>query len=167
MTAKPPVVSAPERISAAHDCAGFSCGHESLDLWLKKRALVNNARTSQTFVVCADRRVIGYYSLSAGAVPLAEAISPLRRNSVDPIPVVLLGRLAIDQQFKGEGLGADLLRDAVLRSIRIADDVGVRALLVNAISDQAAAFYQHHGFAPSPISPLILMLPLDRAAMLL
>lgn len=167
MSAKQPRVSAPERITPAHDVAAFSCGRESLDLWLKKRALSNNGRTSQTYVATIGSRVAGYYSLSAGSVSLAEAASPLRRNSVDPIPVVLPGRLAVDETCKGIGLGADLLRDALLRALRIADEAGVRALLVHAIDESAAAFYRHHGFVVSPISPLVLMLPLDRATALL
>ncbi len=167
MSARPRRVSAPERISSAHDVASFSCGRESLDLWLKKRALSNNGRTSQTFVVTVESQVVGYYCLAAGSVSLREAPSAMRRNSIDPIPVVLLGRLAVDDACKGMGLGADLLRDAILRSLMIAKEVGVRALLVHALDDKASAFYSHHGFIVSPISPLVLMLPLDCAAALL
>ncbi len=167
MSPKPRRIGPPERITPAHDVAQFSCGRESLDLWLKKRAPSNNGRTSQTFVVTIGSRVVGYYCLAAGSVSLGEAPSAMRRNSIDPIPVVLLGRLAVDDTCKGMGLGADLLRDAILRSLMIAKEVGVRALLVHALDDKAAAFYSHHGFIVSPISPLVLMLPLDRAAALL
>lgn len=167
MSANAPEIGAPERISANHLTADFSSGRGSLDNWLKRRALSNNERTSRTFVICIGQTVVGYYSLSAGSVALAEAPSPLRRNSVDPIPVILLGRLAIDEKYKGKGLGAGLLRDAVLRSIGVAQEIGVRALLVHALDEEAAAFYRRYGFANSPISPLILMLPLDRAAALL
>lgn len=167
MSAKPPRIGTPERITSAHSIADFACGREALDLWLKKRALANNGRTSQTFIITGDGRVIGFYSLAAGSVALAEAASAIKRNSVDPVPVVVLGRLAVDLKYRGLGLGADLLRDAVLRSIRIAEDVGVRALLVHAIDANAAAFYRRHGFVNSPISPLVLMLPLDRATALL
>lgn len=169
MSPKPPRIGPPERLSPTHDLAQFSCGRESLDLWLQKRALSNNGRTSQTFVVTIGSRVVGYYCLAAGSVSLSEAPAAMRRNSIDPIPVVLLGRLAVDDIGKGMGmgLGADLLRDATLRSLMIAKEVGVRALLVHALDDKAAAFYSHYGFIASPISPLVLMLSLDRAAALL
>lgn len=164
---KPPAVSAPERLSLAHKLSQFDCGDPSLNDWLKKRALSNNGKTSQTFVVEIGGEVAGYYSLAAGAVERDAAPSKLKRNSVDPIPVVVLGRLAVDLRFRGRGLGADLLRDAILRSIRIAEDVGVRALLVHALDESAVDFYKRFNFLPSPISERTLMLPLDAARNLL
>lgn len=160
-------ISAPEKLSSAHKLNTFNSGKASLDDWLKKRALANNGRTSQTFVIHVDQIVIGYYTLAAGAVPLKEAPSKLRRNSVDPIPVLLLGRLAIDEKHQGKGLGPDLLRDAILRALRVSEDVGARALLVHAIDDEAVEFYRKFGFTESPIRLRTLMLPLDAAAKLL
>lgn len=160
-------LSAPERLSPAHELDTFACGNPLLDDWLKKRALANNGRTSQTFVIHIDNVVIGYYSLVAGSLSRDEAPKKLGRNSVDPIPVLLLGRLAIDVRHHGEGLGSDLLRDALLRSLRIAEDVGVRAVLAHAIDDDAVSFYKKYGFIESPIRPRTLMLPLEAAAKLL
>jgi predicted N-acetyltransferase YhbS len=164
---KPPDLSAPERLSPAHNLSQFDCGDFSLNDRLKKRAMPNNGRTSQTFVIQIGGEVIGYYSLTSGAVERDAAPSKLKRNSVDPIPVVVLGRLAVHEKHKGKGLGADLLRDAVLRSIRIAEDVGVCALLVQAIDDDAAAFYRRFNFLPSPIGEGTLMLPPEAARAML
>lgn len=164
---KQPVVSAPERLSPAHKIAQFDCGEPSLDDWLKKRALANNGKTSQTFVIQIGGEVAGYYSIAAGAVERDVAPSKIKRNSVDPIPVVVLGRLAVDVRFKGRGFGADLLRDAILRSIRIAEDVGVRALLVHALDNKAAEFYRRFDFLPSAVSDRTLMLPIEAARALL
>ena len=93
----------------------------------------------------------------------AAATGKTRRNMPDPVPVVLLGRLAIDSASQGKGLGADLLRDAVLRTLGAAESIGVRALLVHALSDKAKAFYQRYGFHPSPIEPMTLMITLAEA----
>lgn len=158
---------APEPLSSSHDFRRFDCGEPSLDDWLKKRALANNGKSSQTFVIVIGGEVAGYYSLAAGAVERDGAPSKLKRNSVDPIPVIALGRLAVDVRHQGKGLGADLLRDAILRSIRIAGEVGVRALLVHALDDKAAAFYRRFDFLASPISDRTLMLPIDAARALL
>jgi GNAT superfamily N-acetyltransferase len=106
-------------------------------------------RASHTYVVAEGRRVVGYYSLAAGSVLHAEATGRVRRNMPDPVPAALLGRLAVDRQWQGRGLGAALLRDAVLRMIGAAGTIGVRALLMHAISDEAKAFYEHWGFRPS------------------
>lgn len=157
----------PEKISPAHKLGDFSCGNAQLDDWLKRRGLANNARTSQTFVVCIDLAVVGYYTLAAGAVALADAPPKLRRNWVDPIPIILVGRLAVDQRHQRKGLGEDLLRDALLRSLRVAGEIGVRALLVHAIDDEAVAFYSRFGFIESQIRPRTLMLPLDQLTRLL
>jgi len=161
------IVTAPERISSAHSFDDFDCGNESLNNWLQKRALANNSRTSQTFVIQQNDKVIGYYSLAAGSIDRSSAAKKLSRNSVDPIPVIVLGRLAIDQAHHGKGLGADLLRDALLRSVRAAEDIGIRALLVHAIDDDAVTFYKRFDFLESPIHPRTLMLPLNAVAELL
>lgn len=151
----PPALLGPE-----HDLSVFDCGEPLLNDWLRRRALANQASgASRCFVVAdASRGVRGYYALAAGAVDHASAASAVRRNMPDPVPVMVLGRLAVDRDFHGKGLGADLLRDAVLRCARLAQEVGVRALLVHALHESARNFYLHHGFSESTIDPLMLML---------
>ncbi|HEY2709710.1 MAG TPA: GNAT family N-acetyltransferase [Caulobacteraceae bacterium] len=154
--------SAPESIRPDHDVGQFDSGVAVLDDWLRRRALPNEAAgASRTFVACTETRVAGYYSLAAGSVMHGVATSRTRRNMPDPIPVVLLGRLAIDRSWQGRGLGAKLLRDCVLRVIGAAGAIGVRALLVHAISEEAKAFYERFGFRASPIEPMTLMLTLE------
>ncbi|MBB5457144.1 GNAT family N-acetyltransferase [Paraburkholderia sp. Cpub6] len=151
---------------AEHDVASFSCGRLELDDRLKRRALINhNSGASRVFVTTDDTgRVYGYYALAdalaAGAVAHVDATGNLRRNMPDPIPVVVLGRLARDANTKGIQLGAALLKDALNRASSIAKDLGVRAMLVHAIDAHAAAFYESYGLTPSPIPPLTLMLRL-------
>ncbi|MBB5465951.1 putative GNAT family N-acyltransferase [Paraburkholderia sp. CI2] len=155
-------LSAPQPLLAEHDVASFSCGRLELGDWLKRRALINhNSGTSRVFVTTDDSgRVYGYYALAAGAVAHVDATGNVRRNMPDPIPVVVLGRLARDVNTKGIQLGAALLKDALNRASSIAKDLGVRAMLVHAIDAHAAAFYESYGFTPSPIHPLTLMLRL-------
>jgi len=107
--------------------------------------------------------VIGYYALATGNVAATEAPRKVKRNMPDPIPVMILGRLAIDQTFQGKGLGTDLLRDAVLRTLQAAEIAGIRAMLVHAIDDSAARFYERAGFISSPLRPLTLFLLLNAA----
>lgn len=136
-----------------------------LDEWLRKRALGNQASgASRTFVVAdATGRVIGYYALAAGAVSHLTATSAVRRNMPDPVPVLVLGRLAVDRQVQGIRLGAALLQDAVKRATSVAADAGVRALLVHAMSEQAKRFYEHYGFRASTLDPMTLMMRLPVA----
>ena len=108
-------------------------------------------------------RVAGYYSLAAGSVGRETAPGRVRRNVPDPVPVVVLGRLAIDQDYQGRGLGRALLRDAILRILQAADIIGVRAILVHALSEEAKRFYEECGFTASPINPLTLMITLPEA----
>lgn len=114
-------------------------------------------------MLCAGVRVVGYYSLAAGSVMQASAIGRVRRNMPEPVPVILLGRLAIDREWQGKGLGADLLRDAVLRAASAAGTIGVRAILVHAISGPAKAFYERHGFRASAVDPMTLMITIKDA----
>ena len=111
--------------------------------------------------------MIGYYSLAAGSVLHAVATGKIRRNMPDPVPVVLLGRLAVDRQWQGKGLAADLLSDAVLRIVGAAETVGVRAILVHAISQAARNFYEKHGFRASSVEPMTLMITIDEAQRIL
>ena len=158
------MIRAPEPLSAAHDFAAFFSGVAALDDWLKRRALANQGTgASRTYVIAEDGRVIGYYALATGGVAAAQAPGKVRRNMPDPVPVMILARLAIDKAFQGHGLGADLLRDAVLRTLRAAEIAGIRAMLVHALDDRAGRFYERHGFTPSPLRPLTYFLVLDRA----
>jgi GNAT superfamily N-acetyltransferase len=154
----------PEHLSPAHDIAAFDSGVPELDDWLQKRALANEATgASRTYVVCAGGRVVGYYALATGSVGHAQAPGRIRRNMPDPVPVMILGRLAVDRAWRGRDLGRSLLRDAVLRTLQAAKFGGIRAILVHAISDEAKRFYQHYGFAVSPVDPLSLMITMADA----
>ena len=158
------LLSACEPLAANHQLDAFHSGVPALDDWLRRRARSNEAEgASRTFVVCSEQRVVGYYSPAAGSVLHSAATSKVRRNMPDPAPVVLLGRLAIDRAWQGKGLGADLLRDAVLRTLAAAHSIGVRAILVHAISEGAKTFYERHGFRPSPLEPMTLMITVEEA----
>lgn len=136
-----------------------------MDEWLVRRALPNQlAGASRTYVVIVENRVVAYYALASGSVIAGEAPGRVRRNMPNPIPVIVLGRLAVDQRWQGRGLGAALLRDAILRSLQAAEIVGIRAILVHALHEKAAAFYRKAGFQPSPISETVLMITLADAA---
>ncbi|GHU30005.1 N-acetyltransferase [Betaproteobacteria bacterium] len=153
-------LTAAQPLTATHVVEAFACGETSLDEWLKRRALLNHlAGASRTFVVAdRDGRVYGYYALAAGAVSHQMATGKVRRNMPDPVPVMVLARLAVDQHAQGIKLGAALLRDAVNRAVGIAQNAGVRALLVHAINERAKQFYQYYGFQVSPQHPMTLML---------
>jgi GNAT superfamily N-acetyltransferase len=156
------VLSAPTPLGSQHQIGDFSSGVASLDEWLKRRALANQASgATRTFVVCDDDRIVGYYALASGAVNVAAAPGRFRRNMPDPIPVVVLARLAIDQAHQGRGLGRALLRDGARRVLHAADAIGIRGILVHAISEEAKAFYLSVGFDPSPIEPMTLMISLS------
>lgn len=155
-------LSAPQSLAATHRLDGFNCGEPSLDDWLKRRALTNHLNgASRTFVVTdSDQRVVGYYALAAGAVAHKVATSAVRRNMPDPVPVMVLARLAVDARAQGITLGAALLQDAVTRVQSVAENARVRALLVRALHERAKQFYEHYGFRASPVHPMTLMLPL-------
>lgn len=155
-------LSPPAPISAAHAVNDFNSGEISLDDWLKKRALKNQASgASRCFVVCNDEQVIGYYSLSAGAISHELSPASMRRNMPDPLPVLLLGRLAIDKNYHNKGLGSALLRDAMFRAVNVASDAGIFAILVHALSLEAKKFYLSRGFVQSPLQPMTLMMTLE------
>ena len=151
-------LGAPVPLTADHDTEHFTCKHGSLTSWLQKRALANSTSgASRTYVVCdPTRRAVGFYALAAGSIASESVPGRLRRNMPDPLPVIVLGRLAVHADWAGRGLGSGLLRDALLRSIQAAELIGARALLCHAIDTEAAAFYLKHGFAPSPLEPLTL-----------
>ncbi len=151
----------PQPLLDTHDLDQFDSGAQLLDDWLKKRAQTNQTSgASRTFVVCEGNRVVAYYALASGAVRLPEAPGKFRRNMPDPIPVAVLGRLAIDRNFQGRGIGRALIRDAATRLLHAAEILGIRGLLVHAISEDARAFYHAVGFSPSPLDPMTLMVNL-------
>ncbi len=156
-------LSAPQPLTTTHILDEFTCGERSLDEWLRRRALVNQiSGASHTFVVADPAgRVFGYYAMAAGAVSHTEATSSVRRNMPDPIPVMVLARLAVDHRAQGIQLGAALLQDAVKRTVIVSENAGVRALLVHALHDRAKQFYEHYGFQESPQHSMTLMLRLS------
>jgi predicted N-acetyltransferase YhbS len=155
-------LSAPAMLAEHHDLVLFDSGEQSLDNWLKKRALANHVSgASRTFVACEGRRVAGYYALASGAVTVASVPGKFRRNMPDPIPVVLLGRLAVDRAWQGQELGRSLFRDAAMRVSHAADTIGIRGIVVHALSDDARKFYLALGFMECPGEPLILVVNLQ------
>ena len=154
---------APQPLAATHLLSDFECGEPALDEWLKRRALNNQATgASRTFVVVNQKnQVRGFYALAAGAVAHQEATSTVRRNMPDPVPVLVLGRLAVDRRAQGIQLGGAMLQDAVNRAVAVSQNTGVRALLVHALHERAKRFYLHYGFQESPQHPLTLMLRLS------
>ncbi|MEI5668336.1 GNAT family N-acetyltransferase [Bosea sp. CCNWLW174] len=154
-------LSAPVPLADHHELAGFNSGVAELDDWLVKRARSNQASSaSRTFVLCEGNRVVGYYALASGAVAQAEAPGKIRRNMPEPTPFAVLGRLAIDTAHQGKGVGWAMVRDAGLRLLQAAEVLGIRGLLVHAISEEAKAFYLALGFTPSPLDPMMLMVTL-------
>ncbi len=160
-------IRAPHLLTGAHRLEEFRCGEPALDEWLQRHALNNQqSGASRTFVIADQDRVIGYYALAAGSVTRTDAPPRLRRNMPDPIPVAVLGRLAVDERWQQAGLGASLLKDALLRCRAAAVEIGFVAVLVHALSENAKAFYQRAGFLESPIHPLTLVLPIKSISLL-
>ncbi len=152
------MIGAPELLTGDHLFGNFDSGVASLDDWLRRRALHNQASgASRTFVVCDAEQVVAYYALAASAIAPDAAPGRFRRNMPDPVPVVVLGRLAIHRSHQGQGLGRALFQDAAKRVTHAANTIGIRGLLVHAISDEAKAFYLRLGLMPSPLDPMILM----------
>lgn len=157
-------INAPCPIAGTHHVASFDCGDTTLNDWLQRRAIKNeNSGASRTFVVCEGNTVIGYYSLAVGAIAREDTSGKVRRNMPDPIPVMVLGRLAVDANRQGKQIGIGMLKDAIQRTLIVAEQAGIRALLVHALSDKARSFYQHWGFHESPTNDMTLMITLDEA----
>ncbi|WP_296662596.1 GNAT family N-acetyltransferase [Paraburkholderia sp.] len=155
------MIGAPEPLASHHELDLFSSGVESLDQWLKRRALKNQGTgASRTFVAAEGQRVLAYYALASSAVTVDAAPGRFRRNMPDPIPVVVLGRLAVDQSLHGRGIGRALVRDACLRVIQAADTIGIRGMLVHALSEKAQTFYERMGFERSQLDPMTLLVTL-------
>lgn len=154
-------LSPPSAITSAHDLTQFRCGNEPLDDWLRFRALKSEGRSSRTYIVAQGSAVVGYYCLSTGAEKRASVPSKIARNTPDPVPLILLGRLAVDLNHQGMGIGAGLLKDALQRVAQISKAVGSRALIVHAIDQNAMAFYVKYGFIEFPQGSQTLFLPID------
>jgi len=154
----------PEKLNSLHQIETFDSGNSQLDEWLKRRALKNESqRASRTYVLCDRQAVIAYYYLATGAIAQTAATGKVRRNMPAPIPVMVIGRLAVDRNWQGCGIGRALLQDAILRTLQAAEIVGIRAILVHAISGDAKQFYQKCGFTVSPIDPMTLMVKVSDA----
>jgi GNAT superfamily N-acetyltransferase len=154
-------ILAPELLTEHHQVDSFSCGVDAMNVWLKQRAIKNQVNgASRVFVACEQSRVIAYYALALGAVNIEQAAGRFRRNMPDPIPVIVLGRLAVDQAFQGKGIGRTLIRDAGYRIMQAADVIGIRGVIAHAISESAKEFYEQVGFSSSPLDPMILMITL-------
>lgn len=152
---------APAPLSDHHNLDGFDSGTPSLDDWLRRRARANQAGgASRCFVVADDDRVIAYYALASSSITHREATGSFRRNMPDPIPVVTLARLAVDRDYQKLGLGRDLIQDAARRVLAAADQIGIRGMMVHAISEEAKAYYLKRGFLQSPTSEMTLMVSL-------
>ena len=155
-------LSAPVKITAAHDLSRFDCGAPALDNWLKTRALRNESRFSRTYVVCEGDRVAAYVCISAGSVERRAAPGKLRRNAPDDIPVSIIGRLAVDRTYGRQGLGADLLADALRRIAVASQTIGIAAVLIHAKDESARRFYMRCAeFTEFPADSRILFLPID------
>ena len=158
----------PEPLAEIHEIDSFDSGEPVLDDWLRRRARANQASgASRTYVTCDSQSVVGYYALASGAIALAAVPGKFRRNLRDPIPVVVLARLAVDRRYQHQGLGRALFRDAALRVAHAADTIGIRGIVVHAISEDARKFYIALGFDPCPARAMTLVVTLQdlRAAL--
>lgn len=154
-------LSLPALLADHHDLENFASGEDALDDWLKRRARANQVSgASRTYVICEESIVIGYYALASGAVATESVFGRFRRNIPDPIPVVILARLAVDRARQGRGIGRGLFRDAAQRVAQAADVIGIRGMVVHAISEQARKFYLALGFDECPGRPLMLVVTL-------
>jgi len=157
------MISGPEVLFDEHDRSQFDCGEQTLNEWLIRRSLKNQqSGASRTYVICKENRVIAYYALASGSIERLIASKTIARNMPDPIPVTVLGRLAVDLQYQGQRFGAALLKDAILRTVSVSRSIGVRAILVHAITKDAKRFYANYGFKESPINKMTLLLSLQQ-----
>lgn len=155
------MLSAPEPLASHHQVDAFFSGEPSLDDWLKRRAKANQVSgASRTFVASDASGVVAYYSLASSAIAVASVGGRFRRNMPDPIPVVVSARLAVATSYQGRGIGRALFQDAARRVLHAAETIGIRGLLVHALSTDVAEFYRRLGFDPSPLHPTILMVTL-------
>jgi GNAT superfamily N-acetyltransferase len=154
-------LSSPEPLTDHHQVDSFDSGEPVLDDWLKRRALANQAGgASRTYVVCDEKIVVAFYALASGAIAQAGVPGKFRRNMPDPIPVVVLARLAVDRNHQGRGLGRAMFRDAARRVVHAAAAIGIRGIVVHAISEEARRFYTALGFDPCPADAMTLVVTL-------
>jgi GNAT superfamily N-acetyltransferase len=157
-------ITVPVPLLQTHDLEPFDCGDISLNEWLKARAHKSRANDSaRTYVVCIGNTVVGYYCLAFGAIAREQAPKEVGRNMPDPIPVIILGRFTVDLNYQSKGIGSGLLKDAILRALQVSEIVGVKAILVHAISEEAKSYYMARNFLVSPIHPRTLCLPVNTA----
>ena len=158
-----PGITPPEPLGAHHDRSYFDSGTPELDDWLRHRAQLNEASgASRTYVACTDDTiVVGFYALSAFALHRSTVAGRIRRNMPEPIPAILLGRLAVDHRYQQIGLGSALLRDAMRRVLATARAVGVRVLVAQAIDEAAKRFYMQRGFDATATDPMLLVVLVD------
>jgi len=149
----------PSPLTSEHDLTQFDCGKPALTDWLRERASKAEGRSARTYVVCDGLQVAAYYCLAAGGVSHGETPAKLKRNMPDPIPIMLLGRLAVDHRYQKKGLGGALFQDAIKRTIAIHAQVGLAALVVHAIDDEAKAFYIQYGMQEFPEGSRTLFIP--------
>jgi len=144
-----------EKLASTHDTADFNCSEPALNQFLVRHALQGqNAGSSTTYVALHNEKVVGFYTLSVGQVAHAEAPERLKKGMPrHPVPIMLLARLAVITDWRGQGVGGGLLKDAMRRTLQAADIAGIRAFVVHAKDDQARAFYEHFNFIPSPSDP--------------
>lgn len=160
--------TAPVPLTEAHNVSLFCCGEPSMDDWLRHKAIKNEiSGASRTYAVCSDNDVVGYYSLAVGSIEHQFSPGSVKRNMPQPIPVMILARLAVDIHCTGRNIGTGMLRDALLRTLQAANIAGIRAMLVHALNDKADGFYRERGFMASLFDPLVLFLPLDHVRNLL
>ena len=158
-------LTSPAPLNSEHDVENFQSDAPELDEWLQRRALHNErSNASRTYVVCDGVQVVGFYSLASGAIDRTIAPKAITRNMPNPVPVLVLGRLAVDRRFQGTGIGGGLLRDAIARALRVSDEIGIKAILVHARSEDAKRFYLRFGFVESPHEPMTLCLALSNIA---
>lgn len=159
-----PKFQAPSIVTTTHDLSAFDSGKPDLDDWLRRKALKSDGQTARTYVVCVGNQVIGYYCLAAGGVQ--REVMPnakLRRNTPIQVPVIILGRLAVDKNYRRQGIGSGLLKDALSRAIQASQAIGIRAILVHALDDDAVTFYKQYGFTECPVDHRTLILPIETA----
>lgn len=160
-----PTLRPPVPIEEDHDYSTFSSGKTILDEWLTSKAYRSEGRSARTFVVCDGRKVVGYYSLATGEIVRGRLpTAKMRQNLPDPVPVIILARLAVDLRRQRQGIGAGLLKDAIERALALHREVGFRGLLVHALDDEAVAFYAKYDFVPcATIDQRTLILPIETA----
>lgn len=156
-----PIFTQPSPISKDHDTSKFFSKHECLNDWLKERGLKAEARTARTYVVSSSGAVVGYYSLATGSVTRHAILKKLQRNTPDPVPVAIIGRLAVDRHFEQKGIGSGMLKDGLKRIAQMSFQVGCRAVLVHAIDNDAASFFSRYGFVEFPNGSKTMFLPIE------